>query len=115
MLLTFHCQPDLSIEEILKKLPRFEQPPNLSTFSPYDINAVDSELVTDKKKSAEQARFWRTCTAVALGLAGAVTLGVLSAFCWLVIIKEMKEPKAEVDQFKIDLGRKQFLPHVFQL
>jgi hypothetical protein len=52
----------------------------MSTFSPYDINKVDAELVTKEKKSEENARFWRLCAAVALGLAGAITLGVLRLF-----------------------------------
>lgn len=73
--------PDLDIKDILAKLPTFEQP-TLVTFSPYDINTVDADLVVKEKKSQDQARFWRLCAAVALGLAGAITLGVLSAFCW---------------------------------
>jgi hypothetical protein len=80
MFLTF--QPEVNMDDFLKKLPHFEHPENVSTFSPYDINAVDSELVVKRRKAAEKARFWRTCAAVALGLASAVTLGVLSAFCW---------------------------------
>ena len=74
--------PEVNMDDFLKKLPHFEHPENVSTFSPYDINAVDSELVVKRRKAAEKARFWRTCAAVALGLASAVTLGVLSAFCW---------------------------------
>ena len=69
-------QPDLNVDEIMRNLPKFEQP-TMSTFSPYDINSVDSELVVKQRKSEETARFWRLCAAIGLGLAGAITLGVL--------------------------------------
>jgi hypothetical protein len=49
----------------------------MSTYSPYDINEVDAELVEKQRKSEETALFWRRTTAVGLGLAGAITLGVL--------------------------------------
>ncbi|KAL3120760.1 hypothetical protein niasHT_008052 [Heterodera trifolii] len=74
--------PDLSIDEIMKKLPTFEHPP-MSTFSPYDINKVDADLVVQQRNEEEaNHRFWRIFAASALALAGAVTLGVLSAFFW---------------------------------
>uniref|UniRef100_A0A914HNJ3 LRRCT domain-containing protein n=1 Tax=Globodera rostochiensis TaxID=31243 RepID=A0A914HNJ3_GLORO len=73
---------DLSIDDILKKLPTFENPP-MSTFSPYDINKIDSDLVVQQRNEDEKnERYWRIFAACALGLAGAVTLGVLSAFFW---------------------------------
>ncbi|CAK5126732.1 unnamed protein product [Meloidogyne enterolobii] len=72
----------MTVEEILLKLPKFEQP-ELSTFSPYDINVVDSDLVIKERKEEEdRARFWRFIAAISLGLAGVLTLGVLSAFLW---------------------------------
>ncbi|KAL7077148.1 hypothetical protein ACQ4LE_003602 [Meloidogyne hapla] len=72
----------MTVEEILLKLPKFEQP-ELSTFSPYDINVVDSDLVIKERKDEEdRARFWRFIAAISLGLAGVLTLGVLSAFLW---------------------------------
>ncbi|KAF7640183.1 hypothetical protein Mgra_00000009 [Meloidogyne graminicola] len=72
----------MTVEEILLKLPKFEQP-ELSTFSPYDINIVDSDLVIKEKKEEEdRAKFWRYCAAISLGLAGVLTFGVISIFLW---------------------------------
>ena len=57
----------MTVEEILLKLPKFEQP-ELSTFSPYDINVVDSDLVIKERREEEdRARFWRFCAAISLG------------------------------------------------
>lgn len=66
-----------SIEELLGKLPKFEQP-TLQTFAPYDINGIGSELVIKESDEIYKTRLY---TAVALGLVGAVTLAILAIFC----------------------------------
>ncbi|KAH7723451.1 leucine Rich Repeat family protein [Aphelenchoides avenae] len=66
-----------TIEDLLGKLPKFEQPA-LPTFSPYDINNIGSELVIKESDEIYKTRLY---TAVALGLVGAVTLAILAIFC----------------------------------
>jgi hypothetical protein len=50
----------------------------MTTFSPYDINRVDSELVIRDPEKDSAARLY---TAIALGLIAAATLSVLTGFC----------------------------------
>lgn len=66
------------MEEILKKLPKFEHTGEQNTFSPYDINEVDSDLVVKNSSSNDQMRLY---IAIALGLVSTVTLTILIAFC----------------------------------
>lgn len=80
-----YFQPDISVDEILKKLPHFDQPADLQTFPPYDINDVDSDLVV---KNAEANSEMRLYIAIALGLVSTVTLAILIAFC--VYVRKQK-------------------------
>uniref|UniRef100_A0A915CXG1 Uncharacterized protein n=1 Tax=Ditylenchus dipsaci TaxID=166011 RepID=A0A915CXG1_9BILA len=77
---------NVSIDEILRKLPRFEQPVLGATFSPYDINQIDAMLVVNHKEShhisATQVSYARLYTAIALGMVGATTLVILGLFCY---------------------------------
>lgn len=66
-----------TIEDLLGKLPKFEQPA-LPTFSPYDINNIGSELIIKESDEIYKTRLY---TAVALGLVGAATLAILAIFC----------------------------------
>ncbi|PAV86204.1 hypothetical protein WR25_26761 [Diploscapter pachys] len=69
---------NVSIEDVLAKLPTFERP-ELSTFSPYDINKLTNDMVQEEEvqKKNKQMRIY---TAIALGLVGAVTIVVLIVF-----------------------------------
>ncbi|CAI2322844.1 unnamed protein product [Caenorhabditis sp. 36 PRJEB53466] len=69
---------NISIEEILEKLPVFVRP-ELSTFVPYDINELTSEMVLEKEVN-ERHRNIRLVTAIALAFVGAVTVFVLIFF-----------------------------------
>lgn len=69
---------NISIEEILEKLPVFVRP-ELSTFVPYDINELTSEMVLEQEQN-ERHRHIRMITAIALAFVGAVTLCVLIFF-----------------------------------
>ncbi|EGT48404.1 hypothetical protein CAEBREN_28510 [Caenorhabditis brenneri] len=69
---------NISIEEILEKLPTFVRP-ELSTFVPYDINELTSEMVLEQEQ-AERHRNIRMITAIALAFVGAVTVCVLIFF-----------------------------------
>lgn len=77
----FDNTPDVSVDEILKKLPKFEQV-SLTTFAPYDINEVDSDLVVRNSESNQQDI--RLYVAIALGLVSAATLAILIGFCLYV-------------------------------
>ncbi|KAF1769455.1 hypothetical protein GCK72_001272 [Caenorhabditis remanei] len=69
---------NISIEEILEKLPVFVRP-ELSTFVPYDINELTSEMVLEQEQN-ERHRNIRMITAIALAFVGAVTVCVLIFF-----------------------------------
>lgn len=69
---------NISIEEILRKLPVFARP-ELSTFVPYDINELTSEVILEKEVN-ERHRNIRLITAIALAFVGAVTVFVLIFF-----------------------------------
>ncbi|CAP33280.2 Protein CBR-EGG-6 [Caenorhabditis briggsae] len=69
---------NISIEEILEKLPVFVRP-ELSTFVPYDINELTSEMVLEQEQN-ERHRHIRMITAIALAFVGAVTVCVLIFF-----------------------------------
>ncbi|CAD6195496.1 unnamed protein product [Caenorhabditis auriculariae] len=67
-----------SLEEIIDKLPVFARP-ELSTFVPYDINELTSEMILEKEVEERHRRI-RLYTAIALGLIGAVTIVVVAFF-----------------------------------
>ncbi|CAB03182.1 Leucine-rich repeat-containing protein egg-6 [Caenorhabditis elegans] len=69
---------NISIEEILEKLPVFVRP-ELSTFVPYDINELTSEMVLEQEQN-ERHRNIRIITAIALAFVGAVTVVVIIFF-----------------------------------
>uniref|UniRef100_A0A1I7THR6 LRRCT domain-containing protein n=1 Tax=Caenorhabditis tropicalis TaxID=1561998 RepID=A0A1I7THR6_9PELO len=69
---------NISIEEILEKLPVFVRP-ELSTFVPYDINELTSEMVLEQEQN-ERHRNIRIITAISLAFVGAVTICVLIFF-----------------------------------
>uniref|UniRef100_A0A1I7RY49 Leucine-rich repeat-containing protein 15 n=1 Tax=Bursaphelenchus xylophilus TaxID=6326 RepID=A0A1I7RY49_BURXY len=71
--------PDLSIDEIMKKLPNFTRPEDVETFAPYDINKIDADLVVKGTGDVETMRFY---IAIALGMVSAITIVVLAVFCW---------------------------------
>lgn len=76
---SFANKPNVTIDDILKSLPTFERP-DLPTFSPYDINEVNSDLTLAEKEAEKQHRV-QYYTAVLLGLVGAVSVAVLSLLC----------------------------------
>ncbi|CAB3408827.1 unnamed protein product [Caenorhabditis bovis] len=71
-------EKNITIEEILEKLPVFARP-ELSTFVPYDINELTSEMILEKEVQ-ERHRKIRIITAIALAFVGAVTIVVLIFF-----------------------------------
>ncbi|KAI6241309.1 Leucine Rich repeat-containing domain protein [Aphelenchoides fujianensis] len=72
--------PDVSVDEILKKLPKFDTV-ELTTFAPYDINQVDSDLVV---KNEAQIKDMRMYVAIALGLVSVTSLTILVGFCFYI-------------------------------
>ncbi|CAD5206766.1 unnamed protein product [Bursaphelenchus okinawaensis] len=79
--------PELSIDEIMKKLPNFTRVEQ-ETFAPYDINKIDADLVVKDTLDVETMRFY---IAIALGLVCAVTVVVLALFCWYGRQQRMEE------------------------
>lgn len=84
----------MTVEEILRKLPKFNQTEDRQTFSPYDINAVDSDLVVKNSEPNQVSLLictvavdlfafqgLRVYIAIALGLVSTVTLTILVGFC----------------------------------
>uniref|UniRef100_A0A8R1HQ59 LRRCT domain-containing protein n=1 Tax=Caenorhabditis japonica TaxID=281687 RepID=A0A8R1HQ59_CAEJA len=69
---------NITIEEILEKLPVFVRP-ELSTFVPYDINELTSEMILEREVN-ERHKNIRLITAIALALVGVVTVFVLIFF-----------------------------------
>jgi len=69
---------ELSVEEILKKLPTFPRSPDLQTFSPYDINDMDADLVVQHKQDTQDLRLY---IAIVLGIVSVITLAILILFC----------------------------------
>lgn len=65
----------------MKKLPKFD-PVEASTFSPYDINDVDSDLVISERNAVAETYNTRFYTALGIGLAGAITVMILLFFCY---------------------------------
>ncbi|CAI5439871.1 unnamed protein product [Caenorhabditis angaria] len=68
----------MSIEELLSKLPVFARP-ELSTFVPYDINSLTSEMVLEKQRD-EQHKKIRIITAISLSFIAVITICVLAFF-----------------------------------
>ena len=73
----FLFQPNITIAEVLDKLPYFPKF-ELTTFSPYDINRVDSELVVQDQNKASNVKLY---TSIALGLIATITIVALTGFC----------------------------------
>lgn len=65
----------------MKKLPKFD-PVEASTFSPYDINNVDSDLVISERNFFTETNNTKIYTALGLGLAASITLIILIFFCY---------------------------------
>ncbi|CAI5438473.1 unnamed protein product [Caenorhabditis angaria] len=75
-------EKNMTIEEILKKLPVFERP-ELSTFTPYDINSLTSEMVLQKQKEERHKKI-RIITIISLGCVGVLTFIILIFFvCYI--------------------------------
>lgn len=68
---------------MLKKLPKFS-PIEASTFSPYDINNVDSDLVISERNFFFENNNAKIYTALGLGLAAAITLIIIIFFCYKI-------------------------------
>ncbi|KAI6178493.1 Leucine Rich repeat-containing domain protein [Aphelenchoides besseyi] len=81
---TFGNAPDVSVEELLKKLPKFDTV-ELTTFSTYDINTVERNPVDKQDGSVENMRLY---VAIALGLVSAITMAILIGFC--VYIRKLR-------------------------
>uniref|UniRef100_A0AC34R118 Uncharacterized protein n=1 Tax=Panagrolaimus sp. JU765 TaxID=591449 RepID=A0AC34R118_9BILA len=79
---SFKISPETSLEEILSKLPSFEPAAFDTTFPPYDINKVDSDLVVKNESSLLSDGNVRLYTAIALGLFGTVSTGILGLYCF---------------------------------
>ncbi|MFH4974123.1 hypothetical protein AB6A40_000832 [Gnathostoma spinigerum] len=92
----FALGPNITVEDILKNLPKFERP-EVSTFSPYDINHVNSDVMAEEEKK-EQIRQVQFMTAIILGLVGAVSLAVLSLLCIYMKRKHINLVEMEVDE-----------------
>lgn len=71
----------MSVEDLLKKLPKFE-PVEMTTFAPYDINEIDSDLVVQNSESSQQDT--RLYVAIALGLVAAATLAIIGGIVMYV-------------------------------
>uniref|UniRef100_A0A7E4WCZ6 LRRCT domain-containing protein n=1 Tax=Panagrellus redivivus TaxID=6233 RepID=A0A7E4WCZ6_PANRE len=82
MFKSFKLSPNMTIEEILSKLPRFEPALLPVTFTPYDINQVDSDLVIKSEKSTFTASQLRLYTAIAIAFFAAISAVILALFCW---------------------------------
>ncbi|WKX91556.1 hypothetical protein Q1695_009966 [Nippostrongylus brasiliensis] len=94
------AKANMSIEEVLSKLPKFEKPV-LSTYSPYDINRLSNEMIHEEEKAAKAARM-RVYTAITLGLVGVATVIVLGIFA--VYIKRQREAKERQGLMSIGVG-----------
>uniref|UniRef100_F1KTD1 Leucine-rich repeat-containing protein 15 n=1 Tax=Ascaris suum TaxID=6253 RepID=F1KTD1_ASCSU len=93
---SFSNKPNITVEDILKSLPKFERPER-PTFSPYDLNEVSSDLTHTEADAEKQARM-HYYTAALLGLIGAISLAVLSLLCVYMRRKRLAAIEADLDE-----------------
>ncbi|VDK49177.1 unnamed protein product [Anisakis simplex] len=93
---SFSNTPNVTIEDILKSLPKFERPQR-PTFSPYDLNEVNSELTKTEQDQEKETRI-HYISAILLGLVGAISIAVLVLLCCYMRRKRITTSEANLDE-----------------
>ncbi|GMR37479.1 hypothetical protein PMAYCL1PPCAC_07674 [Pristionchus mayeri] len=85
-------KPKPDLREVIERLPKWERPVDTATYSPYDLNAIKSDLEADQK-AAERASINRMITAGVIGLLAVISVIVVASMC-VVQHRKMKRLEA---------------------
>ncbi|KAF8363388.1 hypothetical protein PRIPAC_90311 [Pristionchus pacificus] len=96
------------IRAVLEKLPKWERPTGATTYSPYDLNDVRTDVEADKKAAA-QTHMYRLMTAGVIGLLALISvIGVVS----MCIAQSRKLKEGEMETSSIDQIRANSTPTI---